>query len=199
MDFGSIWQQKDAHWYDAIVNEMPYIHTMFLDWYKKQNISSALEIGCGTGQYYKILQGVEYFGIDISMPAIREALKINSDRFSCKDFLSINIDKKFDLVFSHSVADHTPNIEEFFRKSIKISNKFVYHSAYQSTSNSSVNHISRYEPSWGIYYNSISILKVRELANEMGCKNVTTLTIKHPNLKRQDGTVFIIEKFNSNF
>jgi len=194
MEFGSIWQQKDAHWYESIVDQMPYIHTMFLDWYKKKNVSSVLEIGCGTGRYYNILQNVDYMGIDISMSAINEALKINPDRFFCKDFLSMNIDKKFDLVFSHSVVDHTPNIEEFFRKSIKISKQFVYHSAYQSISNSSNKHISRYEPSWAIFYNTISISKIKELANEMGCKKVITFSIKHPNPKRQDGTVFIIEK-----
>lgn len=194
MDFGTIWQEKDANWYESIVNEMPYIHTKFLDWYSNQNIFSAFEIGCGTGGYYNILNGIEYVGIDISKSAINEAQKIDSNSFFCEDLLSMKIEKKYDLVFSHSVVDHTPDIDTFFQKSIELSSKFIYHSAYQSISNSSKQHTSKFEPAWNIFYNNISIPKIEKLSKDLNCKSFKTLKIKHPNPKRLDGTIFIIEK-----
>ena len=52
----------------------------------------------------KLFENMEYTGIDISTTAINFC-KENSDFiFICDDFIKMDLDKKFDLIYSHAVV-----------------------------------------------------------------------------------------------
>jgi len=93
-----------------------------------------LEIGCGTGIYpinfRELFSDKSYSGINISESAIEHCKLHSNFDFYCGDYLQMNIEKKFDLVFSNAVIDHVYDIDLFLSKIIKSCKKHAYISAY---------------------------------------------------------------------
>ena len=74
---------------------------------------SILEIGCGSGRFTKILSELtefeKYLALDISQGQIDSAKKyVNNNKisFQCTKIQDLDIDDKFDLVFSSEVLMH---------------------------------------------------------------------------------------------
>lgn len=102
---------------------------------KPINISSIIDIGCGTGtltyKLSKLLPEANILGIDISASMIKKAIKnIKSTniKFICNNFLDLNITNKVDLIFSnkvlHWILDHDMLFNKIYN-SLNISGQFV--------------------------------------------------------------------------
>ena len=194
-NFGKVWQDKYLQWFRDIKTEFFYVHEIFEEYIKiikYKPFNGVLEIGCGEGEYREGMRLDNYLGIDISHNAIKLS-KTRNGNFKQVDFLKLNTIRKFDLIFSHSVVDHTENIDKFFIKSLKKSRKYVYHTAYQSYDDTIPNHIQRYEPNYKISYNTISIKKIKQICKNLGW-NCFTIKLKHPDPKRKEGTIYIMQK-----
>ncbi|MFA5359053.1 MAG: methyltransferase domain-containing protein [Patescibacteria group bacterium] len=69
-----------------------------------------LDVGCGNGRLYDLLQGkdVDYLGIDSSDNLIKLA-GATGGRFIVKDILDLDFGQEFDVVFAIAVINHLPN------------------------------------------------------------------------------------------
>jgi len=199
--YGKFWVGQDDKWYSEIFDQTPLIHSSFLNYLKtKKEIKTILEVGCGNGIYptrhKNNFLDIEYTGIDISESAI-ELCKEKSDfNFICGDFLRINLEKKFDLVFSHSVVDHVIDINLFFTNIVSLSKKYAYVSAYNGFFPELEKHEMKYFKNDGYYLNRLSIKEIREtliknglFENEFDIKSIQTGNSKIP-----IGTIIEISK-----
>lgn len=126
----NFWNTASPEWYDSIFKKEIHIHNEFFKWTQDKEIKSALEIGCGLGDHSLLFE--DYTGIDLSPQAIENAKKRFKQNFECIDFMQFHQDKKYDLVFSHSVIDHVTELEFFIERCVELSNKYVYISSYQN-------------------------------------------------------------------
>ena len=137
------------------------MHDNFKEFIHENSPSTILEVGCGAGYYpinlKELFVGKEYVGIDISETAIEFCKSRSPFNFICTDFLKKNIDRKFDLIFSHALIDHVYDIDLFIEKIIKSSNRFVYVTAYRGYFPDLEKHVMRRNNLEGTYYNDVSI------------------------------------------
>ena len=172
-DYGSAWPEKDDLWYTKIHDANYLLHDNFIEYLKKlTDVKSILEIGCGTGIYpiknKKLFENVEYTGIDISSTAINYC-KNNSDfEFIVGDFISMDFDKKFDLIFSHAVIDHVYDINQFVTKIIDSTKKYAFINAYRGFFPNLAEHKMKWDGHDACYFNDISVSKIRDLLLEKG-------------------------------
>src|SRR2546427_663832 len=125
--YGKFWNQVTPSWFIEAYNKMPQIHDRFQTWTSNKNFNSILEVGSGHGFYVNYFNGCRYTGIEFDKKITTYAIKHNTNKsanFINADFLSIDIPFQYDLVFSHSVADHVPDIDKFFKKCITLSTKY---------------------------------------------------------------------------
>ena len=164
-NYGKIWQEKlgdeQIQWYEGMHKSCLKMHDDFKEFLREKRPSSILEIGCGAGYYPINLKDLfidkEYVGIDISETAIEFCKSRSSFNFICTDFLKKNIDRKFDLIFSHALIDHVYDIDLFIEKIIKSCNRFVYVTAYRGYFPDLEKHVMRRNNLEGTYYNDVSI------------------------------------------
>lgn len=186
--YGKNWQKVEPDFYFRIYKYRPLLHQNFLEYLKKKDdIKTVLEIGCGAGTYpiefKEYFDKKEYLGIDIGKPAI-DYCKQNSDfEFLCGDIINIEMDKKFDLVFSHAVVDHVYDIDAFVKKIVGLSRKYVYISAYRGYFPNLSEHKMRWDNEKGCYYNDLSKKQLKKILISGG------LTEEEINIRKQaDGT-----------
>lgn len=95
---------------------------------------SILEIGCGSGRFTKILSELtefeKYFAIDISQGQIDSAKKfVNNEKidFQCTKVQDLDIDEKFDLIFSSEVLMHINfnDIDSVIKKIVLLAKKKI--------------------------------------------------------------------------
>lgn len=82
---------------------------------------NVLDIGCGTGLYIKSLenQSIIATGIDVSAQMCSAAQELNkSAKIIHGNFLDVNLDSKFSLIYSISVLEYVPRsqLSYFFKK-----------------------------------------------------------------------------------
>ncbi len=97
---------------------------------------SVLDIGCGSGRY--MFKSVEknaspVLGIDAAEGAIVEAKKIASElgvedrlEFIVNDFMDIDFNRKFDVLFAVGYFDYIFNSEDHLRKMLELSDGIIY-------------------------------------------------------------------------
>ena len=78
----------------------------------------------------EMFKGLEYIGIDFSSANIEYCKDHSEFNFLVGDFIKMNVDKKYDLVFSHAVIDHVYDIETFLLNLVKSCKKFAYINSY---------------------------------------------------------------------
>ena len=199
--YGKTWVGQDDIWYSEIFDQVPLIHSSFLNYLKeKKEIKTVLEIGCGNGIYpsrYKSnFLNMDYTGIDISESAI-ELCKEKSDfNFICGDILKINLGKKFDLVFSHAVVDHVYDINLFFTKIVSLSKKYAYVSAYNGFFPDLAKHEMKYFKNEGYYLNKLSVKEIKDtlIRNGLYEKEFKIELIKTGHSNIPEGTIIKISR-----
>lgn len=164
--YGQYWNEEiDADWYQKIFDSKPLMHQAFIEFLKSKNdIKSALEIGCGSGIYpikYKELFA-EYTGIDIGAPAIEYCKKHSDFTFIQGDFINMDLGKEYDLVFSHSVIDHVYDIKTFLLNMVKHSSKYVYISSYRGYFPELEKHQMEWNENENCYFNNLSVKELKQ-------------------------------------
>lgn len=114
-------------------NSYPSHWVEFISTIKSLDISTILDIGCGSGVYYKLcekeLPHIKYFGIDYSAEAIEiaraEYSKLNFDVKSI-DELTKEYVNKFDLIHLGAVLDILPNGDEIINQILKLKPKKIF-------------------------------------------------------------------------
>jgi len=95
---------------------------------------SILEIGCGSGRFTKILSELtefeKYLALDISQGQVDNAKKyVNNTKidFQCIKVQDLDIDEKFDLVFSSEVLMHINfnDIDSVIKKMVSLATKKI--------------------------------------------------------------------------
>jgi len=168
-DYGKNWQVVDEDFYDhiGILQRRPLLHQNFLDYMENlKDVKTVLEVGCGMGIYpikfENLFKNREYLGIDIGEPAINFCKKNSRFNFICGDLLETELDKKFDLVFSHAVIDHVYDIDAFLTKIITLCEKHAYISAYRGYFPNLKEHKMTWDNEKGCFYNDLSITQLEE-------------------------------------
>jgi SAM-dependent methyltransferase len=164
--YGKVWT-KDSNWYDEIHNLNPLLHDNFVTYLKqKKDVKTVLEIGCGAGVYSikmkEFFSGMQYTGIDISETAIDYCKKNSKFEFICGDFIKMDIEKKYDLVYSHAVVDHVYDIDQFISKIIRATKKYAYINSYRGYFPDLHKHKMIWDGHNGCYFNDISIIQTKE-------------------------------------
>lgn len=116
----------------------------FIEFIKKHDFKSIIDIGCGVGAYAKLIKdndlNVNYKGIDYSKKAIEIAKKQwNFGDFECLDFHDLSEEEvyKFDLVHMGALLDVLPDGNEALRFILSKKPKNVLISRIEITKNPS--------------------------------------------------------------
>ena len=171
--YGKIWPDQTIDWYKKIHDENFLIHEHFKKYLKSKNdISTALEIGCGMGIYpiynKEIFENIEYTGIDISPTAVNFCKENSEFNFICGDFIKMDLNKKFDLVYTHAVVDHVYDIDAFVSKVIDTTDRYAYINSYRGFFPNLETHNMKWDGYEGYYYNQISVNQIRKLLLKKG-------------------------------
>ena len=155
------WQKADQAWYDQMHSKNP-LHKDFKKYLNsKTDVQTILEIGCGTGVYpiknKQLFDGKKYTGIDFSKPNI-DFCKSHSDfEFISGDFNKMELNERYDLVYSHAVIDHVYDIDNFLKKIVLLSKKHAYISAYRGYFPNLKSHKMNWSDPDRCYYSDVSI------------------------------------------
>ena len=175
-EYGKYWQKVDSDWYDKIYEPNQQLHETFKRFLlvNKSTIQTVIEVGCGSGiypiKYKELFSGLNYTGIDISKPAIEHCKKNSTFEFLCGDILKMILNKRFDLVFSHSVIDHIYDIDGFIQKLIELSNQHIYIHSYRGFFPNIPEHKMNWKENTTCYINDLSLPKIKKSLLKCGIK-----------------------------
>lgn len=94
-------------------------------------VGSILDIGCGTGILYEVLQEEGYTGSYIGTDLSPEMLEVGSKRYNEIDLRVMDCerldfsDKSFEVVFMRSVLHHSPNPVQAIREMKRVAKKTI--------------------------------------------------------------------------
>ena len=80
----------------------------------------------------------------------------------------MNLDKKYDLVYSHAVIDHVYDIDEFLRRIVKLCGKYAYVNAYRGFFPNLADHKMNWRDNDHCYYNDLSVTKTKKVLLDSG-------------------------------
>ena len=172
-EYGKRWPEQTIEWYKKIHDENYLIHEHFKKYLKSKNdINSVLEIGCGKGIYpifnKELFDKMEYTGIDISPSAVSYCKKHSEFSFICDDFIKMNLEKTFDLVYSHAVVDHVYDIDAFISKIIDQTNHYAFINSYRGYFPNLKSHEMQWDGYEACYFNQLSIDQIKKLLSKKG-------------------------------
>ena len=138
--------------------------------------SSVLEIGCSTGLLPKYMhetfKSKKYTGMDLSEKSLEIAKEnFKQGQFIQGDFIKSNLKNSFDLIIALDVIDHVYDPDAFLEKIIQKSNKFGYVRCYRGYFEDLTDHEIEYRDYEGIYYNNLSIKKIKNIFKKYNLKN----------------------------
>ena len=174
--YGKLWYSDNSKWYEEIHNSNYLLHKNFKDYIKsKSDVKTILEVGCGSGIYpiknKDLFEGKIYTGCDISPNAIEQCKQQSNFEFICGDIIKMNIDKKYDLVFSHAVIDHVYDIDTFVTKLLDATKKYLYLNSYRGYFTEIQKHKQNWFENEGIYYNDVSVPQLKKVFSDYGLKD----------------------------
>jgi|TARA_B100001750_G_scaffold61568_1_gene48928 SAM-dependent methyltransferase len=166
------WRKANNDWYEDMHDGNYLLHEDFIKYFKKRDITSILEVGCGTGIYpirkKDLFVNKRYTGIDFSHENIEYCKKNSQFKFIAGDFIAMNINEKFDLVFSHAVLDHVYDIQGFISKIVQSTKKFAYINTQMGYFPDLKKHKMKWNDDDHCYYNDLSIIQLKENLIEAG-------------------------------
>jgi len=167
--YGSEWKDADDEWYKKIHDSNYLIHEDFIRYFngKKSQIKTILEVGCGTGIYpvknKEMFESFQYLGIDISKDAVDFCKKNSPYEFRCGDIIKMDLEEKFDLVFSHAVIDHVYDIDNFLKSLVNATTKFAFVNSYRGYFPDIKKHKMKWRDDQACYFNDVSIIKIKQV------------------------------------
>ena len=194
------WVKADHQWYEKIHDSNYLLHENFREYFSKikSDIKTVLEIGCGTGVYAikekEMFSDLEYTGIDFTSTNIEYCKNHSEFNFLVGDFIKMNVDRKYDLVFSHAVIDHVYDIETFLLNSVKSCKKFAYINSYIGYFPNLDKHKMKWRDDDHCYYNKISVKQIEKNLQEFGLSsNQFILRSQKSDEKNANHTQLVIE------
>lgn len=171
--YGKRWPDQTIEWYKQIYDSNFLIHEHFKKYLKSKNdIKTVLEVGCGKGVYpifnKELFDNLNYTGIDISDTAIDFCKQNSKFTFFCDDFIKMNLEKNFDLVYTHAVVDHVYDIDEFISKIVDQTNRYAFINSYRGYFSNLESHEMQWDGYEACYFNNISIKQVKKLLSKKG-------------------------------
>ena len=122
----------------------PQHWNIFLEYVKQYDVTSVLDLGCGVGSYYQLLQNhfpkVKYVGMDYSKEAIDLAKSHwGYSKFYQKDLWDLTQDdlKSYDLIHMGALLDVLPNGDEALDYILSLSPKSILVGRMEFTSSKS--------------------------------------------------------------
>jgi len=197
ISYGETWQGRDNKFYQRLHHDGLIEHKKFLAYLKpKKDVKTVLEIGCGSGVYpikYKnIFEKFDYTGIDISKSAIKFCQENSDFNFICGDFQKMELEDKYDLIFSQGVIHHVYNINAFLSKIVEISKKYAYILSSLGYSNELEDHKMEWSEKQAIYNSILSSKQVTSTLIECGLKE-NQFSIGHSETDSENSTGTLIE------
>lgn len=176
-EYGSkVWYDADPQIYEKFYDDQDSIHSTFIEYFKKlPDVKTVLEVGCGTGMYpikdSELFKDKEYTGNDFSQGCVDYCKKNSPFEFICGDFIKMNMNRKFDMVFSHAVVDHVYDPETFISNIINTTKKYAYISSYSGYFPNMKKHKMNWRDDHGCYYNKLSAIKLKDDLLKTGLTN----------------------------
>lgn len=202
--YGKFFKEQDADYYQQIFDTNPMFVQDFTRFLKsKSDVRRVLEVGCGTGifpiKYKDMFKDIEYTGFDISQKNIDYCKQNSKFKFICGDFLNIELDKKYDLVFSFNVIQHVYDIDLFVSKIAKTTTKYAYINSHRPYYSNLKEHKMEWRDDEGIFYNDISKEQIDKTLTRIGLLPEEFIMRAQPrNEKDGDGVVIEIIRKKSN-
>ena len=164
--YGHYWQKMNIEDYDDMFEHRPELHENFINFLQsKKDVKTVLEVGCGKGIYpiklKNLFSNIEYEGIVFGKPAIEYCKKNSKFNFIQGDFITMELDKKHDLVFSHAVIDHVYDIKGFLNKIVLACKKYAYVSCYRGYFPNLQKHSIEWNNKKGCYYNDLAVDEIK--------------------------------------
>lgn len=193
--YGELWQdpkyvEEDGE-YESMINSRPLMIEFIKKYLEKIKPQTALEVGCGTG-YFPIKHKNlfhEYTGFDIGTPAINFCKKKSEFEFIEGDFIKMDLNRKFDLVFTQSVIDHVYDPDSFLKQIVKHTKKYALVCAYRGFFPDYDEHKMEYFNRGGFYHNELSVKKLKETLLSTGLKEEQFSIHKQANGRGRKNTI----------
>ena len=172
-EYGKTFKEKDPEYFSKIFDTNPKIHSDLINFINSNDdIKNILEIGCGTGNFAakfpKILEGKYYTGLDISENNIKLCKETHKHNFICADFLKMELEKNYDLIFTEAVVDHVYDINLFIEKIVKTTKKYAYIHSYRGFFPELEKHGMDWRDDEGVYYNNLSVKQIKNTLIKCG-------------------------------
>lgn len=183
VDYGNWWREHDGgiDWYTWMYNGRLKMHQSLVRWVSRRNkngdeILSIADFGCGLGVgYCDDFSSLHYIGVDLSIKNIqwcKENRKNEEHEYLCIDFVTENLKRRVDLVFSSGTVDNTYDVDAFIRAMVRNSRKWIYLTLYRGWFPYLTEHVYSYDEGTTCFYNDISPVKVWMLLESLGCTDI---------------------------
>lgn len=179
-NYGHWWNGPECtlQWYNQIWHGRASLHAEMAKRFEalvmSNKVGSVLEVGCGMNGFYPVLFHFlrdrygrpSYTGIDISAKAIGHCKQALPGTFLTCTPEDMNMSDKFDLVFSHAVIDHVPNIDSFLTSLAGLTSKILVVTSYSGWFDEP-RHVQTWCESQGCFFNHIGAPLVRSLLSKV--------------------------------
>jgi ubiquinone/menaquinone biosynthesis C-methylase UbiE len=189
--FGNIeWEKASFEWYEnehkkaggkqgcVYIDFKRYVDA------KREMMKTVLEVGCGGGvypiKYHELFDDLQYTGNDFSENNIENLKKRSKFNFIAGDFIKMDMNQTYDLVFSHAVIDHVYDIDTFLSNVVKSCKKYAYVTSYEGYFPDLDNHKMNWRDEQNCYFNNISVKQIEDLLlkNDLNKNQITLKSIK---------------------
>lgn len=188
-NYGAFWMRRtsDENWYEWMFDGRRRAHDDMIAWvFSLDNagdqIASVMDIGCGRGiGYSEIFRSKRYVGVDISEPNILWCQKNRYNKnhqYISIDFVEKELIEKVDLVFSSGTIDNCYDVDAYLAAMVRNAKKWIYLTCYRGWHPGISEHVYRYNADHGCFYNDISVPRLLERLENLGCIDISVTPIR---------------------
>jgi len=162
---------------------MKHTHNYFMGWVQNKDIDTVLEIGAGSGFYSHYFKEKDYTALELN-----KIIRVQKNHTSINaDFMFWQPQRRYDLVFAHSVIDHVEHPERFLMKCATMAKKYAYITTYNGY-NEGPEHTQAWDDNVKCFFNEISVKRTHKILADF--KHEIIRLVNGP----QQSAVIIIEK-----
>lgn len=150
----------------------------FLNWFSahnvKQSVESVAEFGTRMGGGLQDRsEKISFHEYEMhTEPKVQEAEIATSGHPRIFDFVSSRTPRPYDIVFSFGGGDHAYDIEAFISSMVYSANRSIYLTSYSGWRPDLNEHQYKYDSDAGIYFNTLSLERIKSQLKELGCVRV---------------------------